>query len=158
MQPTEDLAYTIVAEPIDRTGFARATLAPRPGMSGALPPHRLRPIVSMAEMGMNLGPKGYDRGTRQPEQDMPGHVTPEDPVAMEIGMGGMGGMSGGGGMQGMQSGSGGMQGGDAFDAPGDCAEDQPVQTRKAGKKPQHARHGSRQNAGDEFSAHAAARP
>lgn len=102
VQPTEDRAYTIVGEPIDRTGFARATLAPRPGMIGELPAHRLRPIVSMAEMGMNLGPKGYDRGTAQPEQDVPGHVAPEDPVAMEIGMGDMGGMSGGSGMQGMQ--------------------------------------------------------
>ena len=105
VQPSEDRAYTIVAEPMDRTGFARATLAPRPGMIGELPPHRLRPIVSMAEMGMNLGPKGYDSGTRQPEQDMPGHVTPEDPVAMEIGMGGMGGMSAGSGMQGMRHGA-----------------------------------------------------
>ncbi len=108
VQPTEDRAYTIVGEPMDRTGFARATLAPRPGMIGGLPPHRLRPLVSMAEMGMNLGPKGQDRGTRQPEQDLPGHVAPEDPVAMEIGMGGMssgGGMSGMQGMKGMPKGA-----------------------------------------------------
>ena len=106
VQPTEDRAYTIVGEPMDRTGFARATLASRPGMVGTLPPHRLRPIVSMAEMGMNLGPKGLDRGTPQPEQDLPGHVAPEDPVAMAIGMGGMsgGGMQGMKGMEGMQQG------------------------------------------------------
>ena len=108
VQPTEDRAYTIVGEPMDRTGFARATLAPRPGMIGELPPHRLRPIVSMAEMGMNMGPKGNDRGTPQPEQDLPGHVVPEDPVAMEIGMGGMssdGGMRGMQGMKGMPKGT-----------------------------------------------------
>ncbi len=29
VQPTEDRAYTIVGEPMDPTGFARATLAPR---------------------------------------------------------------------------------------------------------------------------------
>ena len=108
VQPTEDRAYTIVGEPMDRTGFARATLASRPGMIGELPPHRLRPLVSMAEMGMNLGPKGGDRGTPHPEQDMPGHVAPEDPVAMAIGMGDMGGMSdkgGSGTMPGMQHGA-----------------------------------------------------
>lgn len=112
VQPTEDRAYTIVGEPMDRTGFARATLAPRPGMAGELPPHRLRPLVSMAEMGMNLGPKGFDRGTPQPEQDLPGHLVPEDPVAMAIGMGGMsgGGMQGMKGMEGMQQG-GAMQSG-----------------------------------------------
>lgn len=92
VQPTEDRAYTIVGESLDRTGFARATLATRPGMVGDLPPHRLRPLVSMAEMGINLGPKGGDRGTPHPEQDMPGHVAPEDPVAMAIGMGDMSGM------------------------------------------------------------------
>ena len=108
VQPTEDRAYTIVGEPMDRTGFARATLAPRSGMIGELPPHRLRPLVSMAEMGMNLGPKGGDRGTLRPEQDMPGHVAPEDPVAMAIGMGDMGAMSGkdgSGPMPGMQHGA-----------------------------------------------------
>lgn len=106
VRPTEDRAYTILGEPIDRTGFARATLAPRPGMIGALPPHRLRPLTSMAEMGMNFGPKGFDRGTPLPEQDMPGHVAPEMPMNS---MGGMGGGQGGhGGMPGMQ-GDGSMQ-------------------------------------------------
>lgn len=108
VQPTEDRAYTIVAEPIDRTGFARATLAPRQGMVGHLPPHRLRPLVSMAEMGMNFGPKGHDRGTPLPEQDMPGHVAPEMPMDAMDAMGGkdrragghsgMPGMGGGGSM------------------------------------------------------------
>jgi CopA family copper-resistance protein len=111
VQPTEDRAYTIVGESLDRTGFARATLASKPGMIGDLPPHRLRPLVSMAEMGMNLGPRGGDRGTPHPEQDMPGHVAPEDPVAMAIGMGDMSGMSSKGGskMPGTQHGGGGTK-------------------------------------------------
>jgi CopA family copper-resistance protein len=112
VQPTEHRAYTIVGESMDRTGFARATLAPRPGMIGELPPHRLRPVVSMAEMGMNLGPKGGDRGTPNLEQDMPGHVAPEDPVAMAIGMGDMGRISDRGAtgdMPGMQAGGAGAK-------------------------------------------------
>lgn len=110
VQPTETRAYTIVGESMDRTGFARATLAPRPGMIGELPPHRLRPLVSMAEMGMNLGPKGGDRGTPHPERDMPGHVAPEDPVAMAIGMGDMGGMSDRGGTDNMSGSAGAKRG------------------------------------------------
>ena len=34
VRPTEDEAFTIFAESIDRTGFARGTLAPRAGMAG----------------------------------------------------------------------------------------------------------------------------
>ncbi|KAJ8135163.1 hypothetical protein OY671_011624, partial [Metschnikowia pulcherrima] len=92
VQPTENQAYTVVGESVDRTGFARATLAPRPGMIGQSPPHRPRRSVSMSEMAMNPGPQGYDRGTPRPEQDMPGHVVPPSPM----GMSGMGNMSGGG--------------------------------------------------------------
>ncbi|MBX9660504.1 MAG: multicopper oxidase domain-containing protein [Nitrospiraceae bacterium] len=92
VQPTENRAYAIVGESVDRTGFARATLAPRPGMVGQLPPHRPRRLVSMSEMAMNPGPQGHDRGTLRPEQDMPGHVVPPSPM----GMSGMDNMSGGG--------------------------------------------------------------
>ncbi|MCB0360080.1 MAG: copper resistance system multicopper oxidase, partial [Bdellovibrionales bacterium] len=37
VQP-DDIAYTIMAETIDRSGYARATLAPRAGMNAAVPP------------------------------------------------------------------------------------------------------------------------
>lgn len=89
VQPKEDRAYTIVAESMDRTGFARATLAPRLGMIGQLPVHRARRLVSMSEMAMNPGPTGIDRGTVHPEQDMLGHVAPQIPMEMENGTGGM---------------------------------------------------------------------
>jgi CopA family copper-resistance protein len=52
--PAEDKAYTIVAEAIDRSGLARATLAPRPGMAGEVPPLRKRPIATMKDMGMDM--------------------------------------------------------------------------------------------------------
>ena len=48
----EDRAYTIVGESVDRSGMARATLAPRPGMVAAVPPMRARPLATMADMGM----------------------------------------------------------------------------------------------------------
>ncbi|MEK7266778.1 MAG: copper resistance system multicopper oxidase [Pseudomonadota bacterium] len=47
-----DQAYTLFAETIDRSGFARATLSPKPGMSADIPALRARPVLSMRDMGM----------------------------------------------------------------------------------------------------------
>ncbi len=57
VQPA-DQAYTIVAESIDRSAMARATLAPRMGMVSAVPPLRERPTLNMVDMGMG----GMDHG------------------------------------------------------------------------------------------------
>lgn len=56
--PTDDRAFTFVAESIDRSGMGRATLAPRMGMAAPVPPLRPRPILTMADMGMS----GMDHG------------------------------------------------------------------------------------------------
>jgi CopA family copper-resistance protein len=50
--PPDDRAYTIMAESIDRSGYGRATLAPRPGMSAPVPPLRDPPLLTMRDMGM----------------------------------------------------------------------------------------------------------
>lgn len=52
VQPTDDRAYTIFAETMDRSGYARGTLALRPGMAGDMPERRPRPLRTMADMGM----------------------------------------------------------------------------------------------------------
>jgi FtsP/CotA-like multicopper oxidase with cupredoxin domain len=52
--PTEPRAYTIAAEASDRSGLARATLAPRPGMIAAVPTLRERPLLAMKDMGMDM--------------------------------------------------------------------------------------------------------
>lgn len=54
VEPTEDRAYTIFAETLDRSGYARGTLAPRPGMSGEIPARRPRPLRTMQDMGMSM--------------------------------------------------------------------------------------------------------
>lgn len=54
VQPTEDRAYTIFAESMDRTGYARGTLAPRAGMTADIPARRPRPLLSMNDMGMDM--------------------------------------------------------------------------------------------------------
>jgi FtsP/CotA-like multicopper oxidase with cupredoxin domain len=62
VEPGEERAYTIFAQSIDRSGYARGTLAPRPGMQGEVPVMDPRPLLTMADMGMghdtSMGPKG----------------------------------------------------------------------------------------------------
>lgn len=47
-------AYTLVSESIDRSGMARATLAPSLGMNADVPALRPRPIATMKDMGMDM--------------------------------------------------------------------------------------------------------
>ena len=58
VQPTEDRAYTVVSEAVDRSGMGRATLAPRPGMTAEVPPLRERPLATMKDMGMDMSAHG----------------------------------------------------------------------------------------------------
>jgi L-ascorbate oxidase len=60
VRPEEDKAYTLFAESMGRTGFARGTLAPREGMSAAIPEQRKSPLLSMTDMSMDHG--GMDHG------------------------------------------------------------------------------------------------
>jgi CopA family copper-resistance protein len=53
VQPTDERAYTLVAEAVDRSGMGRATLAPRRGMTADVPPLRERPLATMRDMGMD---------------------------------------------------------------------------------------------------------
>ncbi|MEH6800956.1 MAG: copper resistance system multicopper oxidase [Halopseudomonas sabulinigri] len=55
VQPKDDKAYTLFAESMGRSGYARGTLAPRPGMQGAIPALRPAPLLTMADMGMDHG-------------------------------------------------------------------------------------------------------
>lgn len=52
--PSEDRAFTIVGETVDRSGMAVATLAPRAGMRAPVPPLRPRPLLTMKDMGMEM--------------------------------------------------------------------------------------------------------
>ncbi|PKB19043.1 L-ascorbate oxidase [Novosphingobium kunmingense] len=58
--PSEDRAYGVIAEAIDRSGLVRATLAPRLGMAAEVPPLRQRPLLKMRDMGMDMD--GMDMG------------------------------------------------------------------------------------------------
>jgi len=47
--------YTLFAETMDRSGYARGTLASREGLSAPVPAQRRRPMLTMADMGMMMG-------------------------------------------------------------------------------------------------------
>ena len=69
----DDGAYTVFAETMDRSGYARGTLAPRGGMAATVPEPRRRPMLTMADMGMMHG------GTNAMKSDgsgSGGHVMP----------------------------------------------------------------------------------
>ncbi len=85
--PQEDRAYTIFAESQDRSGYTRATLAPRNGMVAPIPERRLRPVRTMADMGMGEmahGSMAPPPAAQEPgmKREMPGMDMPSvDPVA-----------------------------------------------------------------------------
>ncbi len=58
----DDRARTLFAETMDRSGYARGTLAPRRGMAAAVPERRRRPMLTMAEMGIMHGMSGHGAG------------------------------------------------------------------------------------------------
>jgi CopA family copper-resistance protein len=73
VEPAEEQPYTIFAQSIDRSGYARGTLAPRPGLQARIPALDPRPLLTMADMGM-----GHDVSAMSAMQgkeampDMPG--------------------------------------------------------------------------------------
>ena len=50
IEPKDERAYTLMAEPMGRTGYARGTIAPRQGMHAPVPDTRPRPQLTMADM------------------------------------------------------------------------------------------------------------
>lgn len=56
VEPVGDGAYTIFAEAMDRSGYARGTLASQAGRSAPIPALRPPPLLTMADMGMAHDP------------------------------------------------------------------------------------------------------
>ena len=55
VEVSDQEAYTIFAQSMDRTGYARGTLAIREGLSAPVPETDPRPLISMSDMGMDHG-------------------------------------------------------------------------------------------------------
>ncbi|WP_394646912.1 copper resistance system multicopper oxidase [uncultured Sphingomonas sp.] len=101
VEPAEARAYTLVAESWDRSGMARATLAPRAGMVAPVPALRRRPLATMKDMGMGdmsgmagvagMAHDGAHPGAQAacpPEHAAMGHCAPggDAPMAMDHSM------------------------------------------------------------------------
>ena len=71
VEPTE-AAYTLFAQSMDRTGFARGTLAAKAGLSAPVPPLDPRPLVTMDDMGMGGMDHGSMAGMDHSAMAMPG--------------------------------------------------------------------------------------
>ncbi|MEQ8331340.1 MAG: copper resistance system multicopper oxidase [Longimicrobiales bacterium] len=80
VEPSEDRAFTVFAEAMDRSGFVRGTLAPREGMEAGVPPRRPRPILTMADMGMDHAAMGGMAGM---DHAAMGHAMPADTAARD---------------------------------------------------------------------------
>ncbi|WP_296235501.1 copper resistance system multicopper oxidase [Pseudomonas sp. UBA4617] len=67
VEPVSEQAYTIFAQSMDRTGYARGTLAVREGLQAPVPAVDPRPVISMNDMGMEhggmAGMAGMDHGS-----------------------------------------------------------------------------------------------
>jgi CopA family copper-resistance protein len=71
VHPKGDRAYTLFVQAEDRTGYARGTLAPQPGMAAAIPPMDPRPLRTMTDMGMGGMDHGSMPGTSMDHGSMP---------------------------------------------------------------------------------------
>ncbi len=74
----EERAYTLFAETIDRSGYARGTLAPLEGMAAPVPERRRRPMLTMADMGMMMHDTRHEtskpmRGQAEPHSTHQAH-------------------------------------------------------------------------------------
>lgn len=90
VQPREDVAYTLVAEAVDRSGLARATLAPRAGMVAAVPALRQRPLATMKDMGMDMSSMNMS-GMKMDAATPPASAPAASGTAPMSGMSGMAG-------------------------------------------------------------------
>lgn len=60
VEPKDDRAYTIFAQAMDRSGYARGTLSPSAGMEAEIPALDPRALLTMGDMGMSHGGGGMD--------------------------------------------------------------------------------------------------
>ncbi|WP_306286134.1 copper resistance system multicopper oxidase [Sphingomonas sp. Ant20] len=78
-----DRAYSFVSEAIDRSGMGRATLAPREGMIAPVPPLRPRTLLTMTDMGMDMGSMGGMQGMSGMSEESPVVKRGADPTLMQ---------------------------------------------------------------------------
>jgi CopA family copper-resistance protein len=88
VEPNDDRAYTIFAQSLDRSGYARGTLAPQPGMQAEVPPLDPRPLLTMMDMGMGhdmagVAMSGMDMSSMKGMQHDMSNMQGMDPGALD---------------------------------------------------------------------------
>jgi CopA family copper-resistance protein len=79
VEPSGQDAFTIFAQSLDRTGYARGTLAVREGLEAAVPDLDARPLLSMSDMGHAAGEHGVRRKPDTTSDPHAGHNMPAQP-------------------------------------------------------------------------------
>lgn len=95
VEPLDERAYTIFSQAMDRSGYARATLAPRAGMQAEVPALDRVQLLGMMDMGMahDMGGGGHgampgmDHGGHGAGAGQGGMVEVEHPYPAERGVG-----------------------------------------------------------------------
>lgn len=82
VQPREDHPYTVFCQAMDRSGYARATLSPRPGLQAPVPELDPRPLLTMADMGHGAGHSVHSGHAQQADDPHAGHAMPRGAHAM----------------------------------------------------------------------------
>lgn len=91
VSPRDQVAYTIMAESLDRSGYARGTLATQAGLAGPVPPLRKRPLRTMVDMGMKMegmnmaGADGTDMAKNKGMGAHAGHMSMKEGQGGQVG-------------------------------------------------------------------------
>lgn len=80
VEPVDEAAYTIFAASMDRSGFARGTLASKAGLEAAIPPLGNPPVRTMKDMGM--GAMAMPGMTSAPKDGVPAMNMKDGTMAM----------------------------------------------------------------------------
>ncbi len=95
VEPADAQAYTIFAQSMDRSGYARGTLAVREGLAAPVPELDARPLIAMSDMGMSHGGMGDMANMDHSGMGQQAAAMPDMPSTDMAGMG-HGGMNQGG--------------------------------------------------------------
>jgi FtsP/CotA-like multicopper oxidase with cupredoxin domain len=72
VEPEDDRAYTIFAQAMDRSGYARGTLSPSLGLQAEIPALGPRALLTMGDMGMAHGAMGHGAAPASPSVEHAG--------------------------------------------------------------------------------------
>lgn len=86
VEPQADVAYTIFAQAMDRTGYARGTLTPDPGLTAPVPDMDPAPILTHADMGMGMAMSaGMEHDHAAMDHSQMDHDVPTRPAKAGLG-------------------------------------------------------------------------